>query len=407
MKYIILVGDGMGDLPLPELDGRTPLEAARTPAMDYLCQHGELLRLKTIPDGFQPGSDVANLSLLGYLPEKVYTGRAPLEAASMGITLASDEIACRCNLVTLDFLPDDRVTMVDYSADHISTPEASEIINDLQHSLGSARHHFYPGISYRHLMVHKGQLPGLLTVPPHDYLDQDVTQFWQAYGAIPSLKELILKASTIVREHDINKKRMQQGLRPANAIWLWGQGHSPSMSTLQEQFGISGGLISAVDLLKGIGVYGGLKIINVEGATGYIDTNYEGKAEAALSVLAENDFVFVHVEAPDETGHQGLITEKIQAIEDFDSRIVKPIFDGIHAADGSPDFRLVLAMDHYTPLSLRTHADFPVPIALYDSREEQRGSGLRYTEKNAEQTNVLLENGEEFINRLLERKGSV
>jgi len=407
MKYIILVGDGMGDLPLPELDGRTPLEAARTPAMDYLCRHGELLRLKTIPEGFQPGSDVANLSLLGYRPEKIYTGRAPLEAASMGVTLAADEIACRCNLVTLDFSSDDQVTMIDYSADHISTPEAKELIIDLQQTLGSEHHHFYPGVSYRHLMVHKGELPGLLTVPPHDHLDRNVTEFWQAYDVIPSLKELILKASSIVGEHAVNKKRLQQGLRPANAIWLWGQGHSPSMSTIYEQFGVRGGLISAVDLLKGIGVYGGLEIINVEGATGYLDTNYEGKAEAALAVLAEHDFVFVHVEAPDETGHQGLLTEKIQAIEDFDSRIVKPIFDGIRSAEGNPDFRLVLAMDHYTPLALRTHTDFPVPIALYDSREEVKGSGLRYTEKNAEQADVLLENGQEFINRLLERKGLI
>jgi 2,3-bisphosphoglycerate-independent phosphoglycerate mutase len=405
MKYIILVGDGMGDLPLSELGGRTPLAKAKTPTMDYLCRHGELLRLQTIPAGFQPGSDVANLSLLGYLPQEFYTGRAPLEAASMGVQLAPDEIACRCNLVTLDFRPDGRVFMVDYSGGHISTPEAAELIGALQQALGSEQHQFYAGIGYRHLMVNKGELNSLETAPPHDYMDRDVTEFWQRYQAIPHLKDLFAKACPLLQNHAVNRKRLQQDLRPANGIWLWGQGRTPAMPTISDLYGISGALISAVDLLKGIGVYGGLEIINVQGATGYLDTNYDGKVRAALAALQEHDFVFVHVEAPDEAGHQGLIAEKVQAIEDFDSKIVAPILAGLQTVKNKQDFRLVIAMDHYTPISLRTHTSLPVPLVLYDSRVGNRGSGVSYTEENAESAAVFLENGRLFFDRLLERNG--
>jgi len=404
MKYIILVGDGMGDLPLAELGNKTPLQAARTPAMDSLCRHGELLRLQTIPEGFPPGSDVANLSLLGYQPQKFYTGRAPLEAASMGVQLAPDEIACRCNLVTLEYHPDGRVTMIDYSGGHISTPEAGALIAALQKVLGSEQQRFYAGVSYRHLMVHKGALPGLKTVPPHDYMDRDVTEFWLQYQAIPHLQKLLAKARPLLENHAVNRKRRGQGRRPANGIWLWGQGGPPSMPTIREQYGIQGALISAVDLLKGIGVYGGLKIIKVDGATGYLDTNYEGKAEAALAALQDNDFVFVHVEAPDEAGHQGLIKEKVRAIEDFDQRIVRPIAEGLRNMEGNPDFRLVIAMDHYTPIALRTHVSLPVPLVLYDSRTSTRDNGLSFTEENAEKSSVILANGKQFFNRLLERE---
>ena len=404
MKYIILVGDGMGDQPLSELGNKTPLEAAQTPAMDSLCCHGELLRLQTIPAGFPPGSDVANLSLLGYLPQEYYTGRAPLEAASMGVQLAPEEIAFRCNLVTLKYHPGGQVTMVDYSAGHITTPEAGELISVLQQALGSEQHRFYAGVSYRHLMVHKGVLPGFKTVPPHDYMDQDVTEFWRQYQAVPQLRKLLAGARLLLENHAVNRKRREQGQRPANGIWLWGQGGPPSMPTIREQYGISGAMISAVDLLKGIGVYGGLEIIKVDGATGYLDTNYEGKAKAALAALSKNDFVFVHVEAPDEAGHQGLIKEKVRAIEDFDQRIVRPIVEGLQEMVGSPDYRLVIAMDHYTPIALRTHASMPVPLILYDSRTGNRDSGLTFTEENAEKSSVMLANGREFFNRLLERE---
>jgi 2,3-bisphosphoglycerate-independent phosphoglycerate mutase len=402
MKYVILVGDGMGDLPLPELDNRTPLEAADIPAMDNLSRKGELFLTRTIPAGYPPGSDVANLSLLGYLPQEIYTGRAPLEAASMGITLADDEIACRCNLVTLDF-QEESVIMVDYSADHISTAEAKELISSLAAELNSEKCQFHAGISYRHLLVHKGSLNDLETVPPHDHTGRDVTQFWQRYQDIPHLKELFDRACSILADHPVNRKRIAQGKKPANGIWLWGEGKAPDIPTIREQFNISGALISAVDLLKGIGVYGGLEIINVEGATGYLDTNYAGKASAALEALTRHDFVFVHIEAPDEAGHQGLLLEKIQAIEDFDSRIVAPIMEGLSTLPGAPPFRIAVAMDHFTPISTQTHASYPVPMIIYDSRQQGEGSGLDFNEKNAAATNCLVDNGRLFFEKLLQR----
>ncbi len=400
MKYVILVGDGMGDLPLAELDGRTPLEAARTPAMDFLASHGELGRVKTIPAGFPPGSDVANLSLLGYLPQECYTGRAPLEAASMGVDLAANQVAFRCNLVTLDFQADGDVAMIDYSASHISTPEARILIESLDAALGNERICFYPGISYRHLMVHNGVLDTLKTVAPHDYIGNSVTEYWQRYQHIPHIKSLLAEACAILQDHAVNRKRAAEGKNPANAIWLWGEGKSPAMETFEARFGLRGALISAVDLLKGIGVYAGMDIINVEGATGYLDTNYQGKAEAALHALDRHDLVFVHVEAPDEAAHQGLVREKIMAIEDFDGKIVQPVMDGLKKWG---DYRLVVAMDHFTPISLRTHTDYPVPFALYDSQETSNPGALGFTEKNAAETGIYMNNGREFINKMISR----
>jgi len=404
MKYIILVGDGMGDLPLPELDGKTPLEAASTPVMDHLCRHGELFRLQTIPEGMQPGSDIANMSLLGYEPQHFYTGRAPLEAASMGIELQDGETTFRCNLVTLDKKADGTMTMTDFSAGHIPTDESTVLINRLQEELGSGGVHFYPGISYRHLLVYKNSPVGLETVPPHDYIGKDVSDFWDSYMNFPELKLLIESACRLLEKHHINKMRIVRGLLPANGIWLWGEGKAPVMPTISEQFGLKGSLISAVDLLKGIGTYGGLDIINVEGATGYLDTNYGGKASGALKALGKQDFVFVHVEAPDEAGHQGSIKDKIRAIEDFDTKIVKPVFEGLKAMAGCPDFRLVVCMDHFTPISIQTHSATPVPVLLYDSRQAGEGSGLVYSEANGEKSGTLLANGKDFFSKLLEKE---
>ncbi|MFC1845199.1 cofactor-independent phosphoglycerate mutase [Thermodesulfobacteriota bacterium] len=402
MKYIILVGDGMGDLPLPELDGRTPLEAANTSVMDHLCRHGELFRLQTIPAGMQPGSDIANLSLLGYEPQDFYTGRAPLEAASMGINLAENETAYRCNLVTLE-KNDDALIMVDFSAGLIPTAESSILIKDLQDEIGSDRFHFYPGISYRHLMVSQIILPNLETVPPHDYIGKDVSEFWKRYLQYPELQLLLQGAGMLLGEHQINKQRSGRGLPAANGIWLWGEGKAPTIPTINEQFGLQGSLISAVDLLKGIGSYGGLDIINVAGATGDLHTNYAGKAAAALKVLAEQDFVFVHVEAPDEAGHQGSVSDKVRAIEDFDSKIVKPIFAGLQSMEAGTDFRLVVCMDHFTPISIRTHTANPVPVLLYDSRLKESASGLSYSEANGEKSDTVLSGGKAFFNKLLEK----
>ena len=406
MKYIILVGDGMGDFPIPELDNKTPLEAAHTPAMDMLCRNGELFQLKTIPHGMAPGSDVANLSLMGYQPLEFYTGRAPLEAASMGIELSAGETAYRCNLVTLEKGPDNTLVMVDFSAGNIPSAESKILIDSLQQELGSDQIHFYPGVSYRHLMVSDNTLSGLKTEPPHDYIGKDVSEFWNRYLEYPHLAVLLNKARTLLESHDINQQRISRGELPANSIWLWGEGKAPTIPTITEQYNISGSLISAVDLLKGIGVYGGLEIIEVEGATGNLDTNYGGKAQAALDSLKDKDFVFVHVEAPDEAGHQGSIKDKLQAIEDFDQKIVKTVFEGMQQMEGSPDFRLVVCMDHQTPVSIRTHTDQPVPVLLYDSRQTGPQSGVTYTETNGEQSEILLADGKQFFNKLLEREGT-
>ena len=403
MKYIILVGDGMGDLPLSDLKDRTPLEAANTPAMDHLCQHGELFRLQTIPTGMHPGSDIANLSLLGYEPQHFYTGRAPLEAASMGIDLGDDETVYRCNLVTLEKNAEGSLVMVDFSAGNIPTVESNILIKGLQDELGSDWIHFYPGISYRHLMTNKKNLPDLETVPPHDYIGQNVSEFWERYMQHPELQLLLQSACKLLENHPVNIQRAERGLLSANAIWLWGEGKAPTIPTIEKQFGVKGSLISAVDLLKGIGYYGGLDIINVEGATGDLNTNYGGKAAAALKTLSEQDFVFVHVEAPDEAGHQGIVGDKVRAIENFDSKIIKPIFEGMQSMEGSPDFRLVVCMDHFTPISTRTHSDEPVPVLLYDSRQQGPESGLSYSEANGKKSNTLLSSGREFFNKLLEK----
>jgi 2,3-bisphosphoglycerate-independent phosphoglycerate mutase len=403
MKYIILVGDGMGDLPLSDLGFKTPLETANTPTMDNLSRNSELFRLQSIPAGMQPGSDIANLSLLGYEPQDFYTGRAPLEAASMGIELADGETAYRCNLVSLERNGPDSLTMVDFSAGHIPSVESNILIKGLQEVLGSDLFHFYPGIGYRHLLVYKKTLSGLVTVPPHDYIGKNIAMYWKRYLQYPELQLMLESACSLLENHPVNKQRLQKGQLAANFIWLWGEGKAPTMPTIEEQFGLKGSLISAVDLLKGIGVYGGLDIIHIEGATGYLDTNYTGKAAAALEALAHQDFVFVHVEAPDEAGHKGSIPEKIRAIEDFDSKIVKPIFEGLQSMENGPDFRLAVCMDHLTPISTRTHSDQPVPVFLYDSRLQKVQSGLPYSEKNAEKTGILLSSGSAFFNKLLQR----
>lgn len=397
LKYVILVGDGMGDEPIAALDGKTPLAAAKTPAMDSLASQGQLYRLRTVPPGYPPGSDVANLSLLGYLPEECYSGRAPLEAASMGVSLPEGAIAFRCNLVTLE-RKGEAVRMVDYSAGHISSEEAGELIAFLEQHLGNDLCHLHPGVSYRHLLVYRGNCEGLQTVPPHDHTGQMVTEYWQRYQPYPALMELMEKARTLLADHPVNVKRRAAGKNPANGIWLWGEGKSPSMRTLKEQFGVTGALISAVDLLRGIGVCAGMEIIRVPGATGYLDTNYAGKAAAAIDALDRHDLIFVHVEAPDEASHQGELQLKLQAIEDFDRKIVQPIVEGLEAR-GIP-FRLAVTMDHFTPLRIRTHSEPPVPLFIYDSR--QPATGAPYCESNAAAA-PLLATGRDFINLLLER----
>ncbi|MEN8256730.1 MAG: cofactor-independent phosphoglycerate mutase [Thermodesulfobacteriota bacterium] len=397
MKTVILVGDGMGDYAHEDLGGKTVLEAARTPGMDHLAQNGKMALLQTVPDGMLPGSDVANLSLLGYRPEEFYTGRSPLEAASMGVDLGPEDIAFRLNLVNVRE-KDGAMTMIDYSAGHISTAEAHELIDSLQAALPAEYLALYPGISYRHLLVVDADIADLKTVPPHDYPEKDVTPFWQSYSSVPLLADFIRKAKIILADHPVNLKRVSEGKLPANCVWLWGQGKAPAMLDLQELYGVSGALISAVDLLKGIGVYAGMEVLEVEGATGYLDTNYQGKVEAALDSLTRHDLVFVHVEAPDETGHQGLLREKIQAVEDFDSKIVRPIFAGLEKLDS---FRLVVCMDHFTPVSLKTHTNDPVPVAIYDPSQLGQNDFSSYTEESGRQAGVIYNDGAQFMKAVL------
>jgi 2,3-bisphosphoglycerate-independent phosphoglycerate mutase len=401
MKYLILVGDGMGDHPVAALAGKTPLEAAATPMIDELCGKGQFFLTRTVPDGFPPGSDVANMSLMGYDPAIYYTGRAPLEAAAMNIHLAPDETAFRCNLVTLDHGEGGRVTMRDFCAGHISNGEAHPLIAMLETECASPAFHFMAGVSYRHLVVFKGEHPGFVTVPPHDHIEKDVTALWQRYLAEPAWKELLDRTGALLASHPINLARIRAGKNPASQIWLWGEGKMPSVPTLPERFGISGTMISAVDLLKGLGVVGGLAVVDVPGATGYIDTNYEGKAKAALDALETGNFVFVHLEAPDEAGHQGSLAAKLTAIEDFDGRIVRPIVTELR--NKGEEFRVIVTMDHFTPLALRTHVADAVPTLLYDSRERTAGSGLPFSEKACRTHDEAVGGGLDAGHKLIEK----
>lgn len=404
MKYILLIGDGMGDTPVPELGGKTPLEVANKPCIDRLCAVAEPLLVRTVPDGYPPGSDVANLSLLGYEPEKYYTGRAPLEAASMGVEIPAGALAFRCNLVTVRLEEDGRLTMLDHSAGHITTPEARELIQAVQAACGTDRLRFYPGVSYRHLLIHQGDTPAsLITVPPHDYLNQEVTEFYKQYLTVDYLADLMQTSARILTKHPLNQQRAAEGKGKGNSLWIWGEGKKPAMNTLMERHGITGSLISAVDLLKGLGVCSGLEVPEVEGATGWLDTNYQGKVDAALNALKTQDFALVHIEAPDEAGHQGSATDKVRAIEDFDAKVVAPILREMDQR--KEPYRLVVTMDHYTPIARRTHEDWPVPMFLYDSSGVQQPSGVTYTEANiiaaAKQTKLCLDSGAAFFTRFV------
>jgi 2,3-bisphosphoglycerate-independent phosphoglycerate mutase len=396
MKYVILVGDGMGDYPVADLGHKTPLEAAATPHLDELARQGELGCVRTIPPGKEPGSDIANLAILGYDPVRYHTGRAPLEAAALGVELAPGEVAFRCNLVTLRH-ETSGVYMEDYSAGHISSPEAKELIMALEAALGQNGRHFFPGVSYRHLLVWREGDAAWHTYPPHDWSGQEVGHL-MGTEARP-LWDLVRASWPVLQDQPVNQNRIAADQKPATSIWLWGQGRPPQMPTLQERFGVNGAVISAVDLIRGIGKYAGLTTILVPGATGFLDTNYAGKVDAALEALTEMDLVFVHVEAPDEAGHSGELKLKLQAIEDFDAKVVGPMVTGL-AKRG--DFRLLVLCDHLTPLALRTHTAEPVPYILYDSRTP--GNQPRaYTEAAAQATGIVLEQGADLLPRLLQR----
>lgn len=399
MKYVVLLGDGMADEPMAELGGKTPLQCAHTPYMDRLAREGQVGLAQTIPEGFPPGSDVANLSVFGYDPASCYSGRSPLEAASMGVSLNPEDVSFRLNLVTLG-QKDGQEIMEDFSAGHISTEESRAIVLTLQKELGTDRFQFYPGVSYRHLLVWRGGVDTMTFTPPHDITGQPTQgQLPRGEGA-DCLLDLMQRARTILANHPVNRQRQAEGKRPANAAWLWGQGRAPHMPTMQERFGLTGAVISAVDLIKGIGIYAGLDVIEVPGATGFIDTNYRGKAEYALEALQTRDYVYIHVEAPDEASHAGLLQEKIRAIEAFDALVVGTVFNGLQSMGA---FRLLVAPDHPTPVTLMTHTSKPVPFILYGSQGEflSQHPAAGYDEDAAASSGVFLAHGHELMDRLL------
>lgn len=384
MKYIVLVSDGMADYPLEELEGRTPLEAARTPNMDYIARHGILGMARTVPEGMTPASDVANMSILGCDPQKYYCGRGPLEAANMGIELGPDDVAFRCNLVTV---ADGRLK--DYSAGHISSREAEILIKTIDKKLGNETFKFYPGVSYRHLMLAKGgSLQGLDSVtcrPPHDILGEEISKNMPGGENSDCLIKLMEASRDILDKQEINHVRLDLNENPANMIWLWGQGRKPSMPVFKDKYGCSGSVISAVDLIKGLGLILGLDVIDVPGATGYYDTDYEGKSNAAINSLKYQDFVFLHVEAPDEAGHNGDLREKITAIERFDHMVVGNVLNAFNAGDNC---RILVMPDHATPIKLRTHVADPVIFGMFGKGIVGKGFAA-YSEKEARSSELF------------------
>ncbi len=399
MKYIVLLGDGMSDEKIEALGGKSPLEYASTPVMDFMAKRGRLGLAKTIPLGYPPGSDVANLSVFGYDPRECYTGRSPLEAASMGVSLGPDDVAFRMNLVNIR---NDNGTdfMGDYSAGHISTEEGGELVTTLGNELGGGEFEFYPGVSYRHLLVWRKGKDRLELTPPHDISGKPIAGFLPRGDGADTLLRLMERSRDILSRHPQYGRRLDVGKVPANSIWLWGHGKAPRMVTYREKYGLSGAVISAVDLVRGIGVYAGLEIIRVPGATGYLDTNYQGKAEAALAALERLDFVYLHVEAPDESSHSGSMENKIRAIEDFDSKIVGPISEGIRKFG---EYRILCTPDHPTPLRIMTHTSDAVPFIIYGGETEVTEEVAGYDEYSARKTGLFLEDGYRLMDMMMGR----
>jgi 2,3-bisphosphoglycerate-independent phosphoglycerate mutase len=393
MKYVILLGDGMADYPIHSLGGKTPLEFAETPNMDRMAAEGTLSQIDTIPHGIAPGSDIANLAVLGYDARSFYSGRAPLEAANMGVSLASDDVAFRCNLVSLTQGADP--LMDDFTAGHISSAEAALIIKDMDAALGSEQFRFYPGVGYRHLLVWSGGTHAMKATPPHDITGKGIAPYLPKGEGAEEITKLMHLSQEFLASHHVNRERKIAGKKQATSIWLWGQGRAPLIEKLTSRFNISGGMISAVDLLNGIGVYAGLEVLKVEGATGYTDTNYIGKAEKALEALKRLDFVFVHVEAPDEMGHEGNLNGKIKAIEDFDKKVVGTVLKGLSDLG---EYRVAVLSDHPTPIALKTHISDPSPLAFISSRpEENQRRGLPFGESNARQSGNMVSPGFRFM----------
>ena len=400
MKYLVVLGDGMADKEIEVLGNKTPLEYANTPTLDKYSKMSEIGLAHTIPEGMTPGSDTANLSVLGYDPKQYYTGRSPLEALSIGVDMKTTDVALRCNIVTvsIDDLPYEEKTIIDHSSSEISTEDAAVLLEAVRKELETDIYKFYVGTSYRHLTIwDKGEVVDLIA--PHDVLGRVIGQY------LPKdeiLREMMKKSYNILSNHPINQQRIKDGLNPANSIWFWGAGTRPMLSSFEGKTGKKGAMISAVDLLKGIAVGADMKVVEVEGANGGLNTNYEGKADAAVKVLLEDgyDFAYIHIEAPDEMGHQGNVDHKVKAIEYLDERVIKRVIEAFEAK--GEDFRMIVLPDHPTPIAIRTHTADPVPYMLYDSTDKKNNT-WNYNEKEAEESENYIAEGHLAINHLFEK----
>lgn len=403
MKYLVMLCDGMADEPNEALGGVTPMEKADKPCMDSLAAKAEVGMVKTVAEGLKPGSDVANLSVLGYEPAVYYSGRSPLEAVSIGIDLSETDVTLRCNLVTLSDEPEySDKTMVDYCGGDISTPEAKELIDYIQKNLGDDTFSFYPGVSYRHCLVWKNgnPHPGELT-PPHDISNRVIKDYIPKGDDTAKLYDLMKKSYDLLKDHPINKKRVAEGKRPANSIWLWGEGTKPKLDTFFKKFGKKGSMISAVDLLKGIAICAGMNSVDVDGATGYIDTNFDGKCQAAINEFKNgSDLVYIHVEAPDECGHRGEDENKVKAIEMIDKNILGPVTEFLKSYD---DFAVLVCPDHPTPLAIKTHTSNPVPYLIYYSKNPVDSKVTCFCEKQAKETGNYIAKGFTMMNHFLSK----
>lgn len=400
MKYLVLLCDGMADYPVEELGNVTPMEKAHKPNMDKLARKGEVGLVKTVADGLKPGSDVANLSVLGYDPARYYSGRSPLEAGSIGIDMKPSDVSFRANLVTLsDEANYEDKTMVDYCSDDISTAEAAGLIDFLKQHLDNGEFTLYSGVSYRHCLIWaNGTLDVGALTPPHDITLRPIKEYIPQSPNAAKLYDMMKRSYELLKDHPINKARIARGLRPANSLWLWGEGVRKPLAQFKDRFGLSASMISAVDLLKGIGKFSGMRVVNVEGATGYLDTNFEGKAAAAIDEFKSGqDFVYIHVEAPDECGHRHEIENKVKSIELIDEKILAPVLKELEAMG---DYKILIMPDHATPLALRTHTNDPIPYLIYDSTKELPGVDC-LCERTAKETGVFMPIGHEMMQRFV------
>jgi len=401
MRYIVILGDGMADLPLPKIDNKTPLEVAHKPYMDKFAKMGVMGKIRTVYEGLKPGSDVANLCVMGFDPSSNYSGRSPLEAASIGVELSDTDITYRANIVTLsDEENYSDKKMIDYSAGEISTKEAREIIKTVSQKLGNEIFSFFAGISYRHLLLRKDMKKAGSLTPPHDISGKPVKDFLPEDKMILDLME---KSYEILKDHPVNIKRIKEGKNPANSIWVWGEGTKPKLENYKEKFGITGTVISAVDLIKGIAILSGLKSVDVPGATGNVHTNFDGKTKAAIDAIKNGDeYIYLHIEAADESGHQGSLSDKIKSIELIDEKVIKPIYE--YLVSSGEEFRMLVLPDHPTPISLKTHTCDPVPFVLIKNTDKEIKNDYIYSEADAEKSGIYFDRGHTLMNEIINNK---